>query len=111
MSLNRENVTWQAPDGTWSIGFWRFEHTLDFADEDFDHEWSVEYYDDAFWFCSTGHPTDEAAMNAYLAEESNPGGTEIVPNHPDHADELARYEALAAAFKAKNGRRTSIACP
>ncbi|MEJ8654616.1 hypothetical protein WKI65_42950 [Streptomyces sp. MS1.AVA.3] len=24
MSCNRDNVTWQAPDGTWSIGFWRF---------------------------------------------------------------------------------------
>ncbi|MER6253602.1 hypothetical protein ABT224_19830 [Streptomyces sp. NPDC001584] len=111
MSCNRDNVTWQAPAGTWSIGFWRFAFTTQPGGEDFDHEWDVEYFEDAFWFCSTGHPTIEAAMDAYRAEEANPGGTVIVRAHPGNAEEIARYEALAAQFKAQNGHRTSIACP
>lgn len=113
MRKNRDNVTWQAPDGTWSIGFWRFEFTVDPDGEGFDPERSVEYYDDAFWFCSTGHLTPEAAMDAYRAEEPSPGVTYIVrPWTDDGAVRLiARYEALAAEFKAQHGTRTSIACP
>ena len=61
MSRNREHVTWQAPDGTWSIGFWDYEPG-DTSDPDYDPEWDVEYSDDRFWFLSTSHPTPEAAM-------------------------------------------------
>ncbi|GAA1111505.1 hypothetical protein [Streptomyces javensis] len=113
MSCNRDNVTWQAPDGTWSIGFWRFEYTLDPEHKDFDHEWSTEYYDDAFWFCSTGHYSPEAAMDAYRKEEPNPVTTYIVRPWTDAGAEkaIARYEALAAKFKAENGPNTSIPCP
>lgn len=112
MSCNRENVTWQAPNGTWSIGFWRFEWTVDPTDEDFDHEWSVEYFEDAFWYCSTGHTMPDAAMAAYRAEEANPITTEIVEACcPETTEDIARYEALAADFKAQHGPDTSIVCP
>ncbi|WP_282795754.1 hypothetical protein [Streptomyces sp. CC224B] len=104
MSYNRDNVTWQSANGTWNIGFWRFEYTGDGTDEDFDAEWDVEYSHDGFWFLSTGHATPEAAMDAYCQEEPNPGMTLLIPqDDPQAADDIARYEALAADFKAKHG--------
>jgi hypothetical protein len=103
MSKNRENVTWQAPDGTWSIGFFAFAFTKDTSDEDFDYEWDVEYDDDRFWFLSTGHPTEDAPMEHYCRLESNPGGGEIVRPSEDGAEAIARYEQMAAAFKAAHG--------
>ncbi|MFH8294992.1 hypothetical protein [Streptomyces sp. NPDC018059] len=100
MSKHRENVTWQAPDGTWSIGFFAFTYTKDTADEDFDDEWDVEYHDDRFWFLSTGHPNPDAPMDHYCTLEPNPGGGDGDAHDPE---EVARYEQMAADFKATHG--------
>ncbi|MEV7891591.1 hypothetical protein ACWD3I_25040 [Streptomyces sp. NPDC002817] len=112
LSCNRENVIWESADGTWNIGFWRFDYAHHDDDEEFDPEWSVEYFDDAFWFCSTGHPTWEAALDDYLDEEPNPGGTTIVrQSDPGNAKDIANYERLAAEFRAEHGSSRSTACP
>jgi hypothetical protein len=93
MSVNRENVTWQRPDGTWCIGFWTFHPTSSIDDPDFDYEWDVEYTDQ-FWFASTGHTTPESAYQAYTRAHANPGGTCQVPYGADTAADVARYERL-----------------
>ena len=76
MSCNRENVTWQSADGTWSIGFWEFYDVPNEDGEEWDYEWDVEYGDN-FWFVSQGHRTSEAAYQAYTRCNANPGGTTI----------------------------------
>ncbi|MFJ9239863.1 hypothetical protein ACIRJ3_33355 [Streptomyces anulatus] len=104
MSKNRENVTWQAPDGTWSIGFFAFTFTKDTSDEDFDDEWDVDYDDNRFWFLSTGHPNQDAPMEHFMALESNPGGGDIaIPSDDYGVEAIARYEQMAADFKAAHG--------
>lgn len=100
MSLHRENATWQAPDGTWSIGLYDYVETGD------DPEWDVEYLDDFRWV-STGHPTSEAAMDAYLQDHANPGGTTLYFGSEDAAS-IAEFEKLAAAYKARNSQDTAL---
>ncbi|MFI8932387.1 hypothetical protein ACIG3E_32585 [Streptomyces sp. NPDC053474] len=64
------------------------------------------------WFCSTGHATPGAAMDAYLAEESNPGGTTIVrQDEAGAAEEVARYAVLAVEFAARRTLGGCSACP
>lgn len=94
MSTNRENVIWKTRDGTWSIGFYDFYYTGDSSDEDFDHEWDVEYDFGRFNWVSTGHPTQESAMNAWHG--SNPGCHEIVEEPSAETDAL---DALVKAFR------------
>ncbi|WP_435058494.1 hypothetical protein [Streptomyces sp. bgisy060] len=107
MSLNRENVTWQAPDGTWSIGFWAHDETGDPDDEDFDPEWDVEYLD-YFGWVSTGHPTWEAAMDAYEKDHPNPGGTTIYRGGSEDAESIAEFERLAAEYTAREAEGTVL---
>lgn len=105
MSVNRENVTWQAKDGTWSIGFFDFYATGDPMSEDWDFEWDVEYDFSKFNWTSHGHPTEEAAYEAW--DGANPGGTSICPRFGpdanehtvaqcDHYDQLAGRTAATA---------------
>ncbi|MFE2346162.1 hypothetical protein [Kitasatospora cineracea] len=103
MSLHRENVTWQSPEGTWSIGFFAFE------EEDDDYEWGVYYDHGHFWWASTGHPNPDAAMDAYMRENANPGCTVIVAWSEKEAENIARYERMAADRKAEHDRLTADA--
>ena len=64
-SFNRENVSWQSPNGTWNLGF--FEVVWE-GDED--PEWEVEYDFDHFEWVSTGHDTQNEADDAW--DGSNP---------------------------------------
>jgi hypothetical protein len=65
MSVNRENVTWQSADGTWSRGFFHYEVTGE------DYEWDVEYDFTEFGWVRTGFATVEAADDSW--DGSNPG--------------------------------------
>lgn len=100
MSCNRENVTWQSADGTWSIGFFEFDYTGDFSDDDFDEEWDVEYRHDRFWFLSQGNRTPDAAYEAYTRYNANPGGTTEVCWRGNE-EECRRYDAMAEDAKAR----------
>ncbi|MEU8919546.1 hypothetical protein AB0D10_01245 [Kitasatospora sp. NPDC048545] len=98
MSLHRENVTWQSENGTWSIGFFAFEYP---NREDYDHEWDVIYDNTRFWWLSSGHADPDAAMDAYCAQECNPGATTWIHWSKENSEEIARYGEMAAAFKAE----------
>lgn len=104
MSCNRENVTWKTA-GTWSIGFFDFYETGDTSDPDWDSEWDVEYLD-RFMFVSTGHPTPEAAYEAW--DGANPGGTTI---YDTPSPETERYDRMAAEWLAANPPRRERMLP
>lgn len=101
MSCNRDNVTWQTEDGRWSIGFWNF-YNVNEDDPDWDYEWDVEYTWDGFWWCSTGHASEEDAYEAYCRQHANPGGTDVTPWSEENRAEIEQLNALAAKFKAGN---------
>lgn len=92
MSTNRENAVWKSPDGTWNIGFYDYRSTGDPSSEDYDHEWDVEYDHGNFWWVSTGHSDERAAMASW--DGSNPGSHNIYsdPGSP----EVTRFEDMAA---------------
>jgi hypothetical protein len=108
MGVNREAECWQAPDGTWSLGFWWFEFTSDPGNDGTDHEWDVEYSDDRFWFLTTGHDTPSAAMKVYRRDHPNPG-FDLCDKRPDESQNPAaevavtHWKKVAAAFKARYG--------
>ncbi|MFJ6136454.1 hypothetical protein [Kitasatospora sp. NPDC092286] len=108
MSLHRENVAWQCQDGTWSIGFYVFEPDGDEGAEDFDREWGVHYNSNAFWFLSVGHPDPDAALDAYLKEEPNPGGGLILRWELENHREIARLDAIAAAYPARLAAEAAV---
>ncbi|MFC7633280.1 hypothetical protein ACFQVB_37650 [Paraburkholderia humisilvae] len=87
MSLNRENVVWPSRNGTWSRGFFDHYHTGD------DPEWDVEYDYDTFTWCSTGHPTMEAACAAWRGP--NPGG---ITSYETPNVETDRLDAMAEKY-------------
>ncbi|MEU5428458.1 hypothetical protein ACH4UT_23480 [Streptomyces sp. NPDC020799] len=99
MSHHRENITWQSETGTWSIGFFDYVFTTNPSDEDHDPEWDVEYVD-AFNWVSTGHHTADDALDAYLKQHANPGGTTLVRWSPENTESIAQYETLAADYAA-----------
>nr|BEK65663.1 hypothetical protein KPHV_28900 [Kitasatospora purpeofusca] len=103
MSLHRENVSWQNEQGAWSIGFYSFTGHWEPNDDpsDYDQDWDVDYDHDTFWWLSTGHPDADAAYAAFVKEESNPGDSWILRWTPEHYDEIARLEAIAAAHPAR----------
>lgn len=92
MSCNRENVVWKTA-GTWSIGFFDFYQTGD------DPEWDVEYLD-RFMFASVGHPTEEAACDAW--DGANPGGHTV---YDTPSPETERFDRMAAEWLAANPPR------
>jgi hypothetical protein len=96
VSCNRENVTWQSEDGTWSIGFYAYHSTGDPMSEDWDDEWDVEYEDDFHWV-STGHSDEDSAYQSWHG--ANPGGTIIVPFSPETAEECRRMDSMARLTK------------
>lgn len=93
MSCNRENVVWKSRDGKWNIGFFDYYH-VNQDSEDFDHEWDVEYDYDRFNWVSTGHATQEAAIDAWHG--ANPGCHQI---HEEPDASTDRYDEMAKAYK------------
>ena len=73
MSLNRENVIWQTPDGRWHRGFYDFYETSPEPGEDWDPEWDVEYRYDRFREYKGGFPPEQAA--SAWQPGANPGGS------------------------------------
>lgn len=96
MSTNRENVVWQAADGTWSRGFYAFEQTGP------DAEWDVEYDFQSFWWASTGHQTEQAAIDAWHG--SNPGGWSRA-TQDDNPAACERLDELVAKLRAEQRGR------
>lgn len=91
MSFNRENVTWQSADGTWSMAF----YVVAWVDEDGDEEWDVEYDYSKFqsWAYATGCASEDAAYKKATASTANPGGTTVVP-YADNYAECERYNQM-----------------
>lgn len=84
MSLNRENVIFQMPDGRWARGFYAYTVTGE------DYEWDVEYDDTRFEWLRTGFATERAADEAW--DGANPGSYSIV----DLQSPQARLDAVWA---------------
>ncbi|MFD9964899.1 hypothetical protein [Amycolatopsis sp. NPDC058986] len=100
MSFSRENVTWQAPDGTWCMGFFTvIEPPFEERGEDYDEEHDVGYDVDTFEFATTGHRTEAAAWKAAVDDRGipNPGGS-MVYRLPGQVEECAEFDAMAAAY-------------
>lgn len=93
MSLNRENVVWQSPDGTWNRGFYDYHHG-DTSDPDYDEEWDVNYDYDRFHWVSSGHRTEDAARASWNG--ANPGSDGAIVYIPEHVVWIDQYEDLAA---------------
>lgn len=98
MSVNRENVSWERADGTWANGYWAYIHT-NTDSPDFDEEWDVEYLS-KFGVAYIGG-TPEEAMEKFLRSHANPGGTTIVENAPNNADEIEAYEEAYRSWLTK----------
>ena len=97
MSVNRENVIWQSPDGTWNRGFYAY-YNVNEDDPDWDYEWDVEYCDDFDWI-SLGHATKEAAYESW--DGANPGGSWTVKYDPENPEQTERFEQKARDAIAK----------
>lgn len=95
MSVNRENVIWQSPDGTWSRAFYDF-YPVGQDDEDWDFEWGVEYTDEFNWL-RTGLASEEEAVDAWNG--ANPGGWTTYSG-PEYAERIAELDAKAQAYRA-----------
>lgn len=107
MSKNRENVTWQSADKTWSTGFYDYYSTGDSGDDDYDDEWDVDYTDKFHWV-STGHASAYGAERAW--DGANPGGgngpIEYTPENAGniaHLDDEAAQTYLASKTKGYTG--------
>ena len=111
MSMNRENIVWQSPDGTWNRGFWAFEYNNE-DDEDFDPEWDVNYFYDRFGQFRGGFATKEQAANwtpganpghiTYASDEDSIEDLERVKlrfTDPKKAEELDRADRQAVAVE------------
>jgi hypothetical protein len=101
MSFNRENVTWQSADGTWSMAF----YVVAWVDPEGDEEWDVEYDYSQFetWNHVRGVSDPDAAYKIVTAGMANPGGTTVVP-YTGNQQECDRYDAM---FRAALARRTA----
>lgn len=88
MSFNRENVTWQSEDGTWSMGFYR----VAWVDDEGDEEWDVEYDHSRFESVSSGHATPDAAYDAW--QGANPGGTTIYKWSDENREAIERFDRM-----------------
>jgi hypothetical protein len=91
MSFNRENVTWQSADGTWSTAF----YVVAWVDPDGDEEWDVEYDYSCFetWPVAGRASTADEAYRVATLNICNPGGTSVVP-YTENQQECDRYDAM-----------------
>lgn len=93
MSTNRENIVWQAEDGTWSMGMFECYPTGDMSDPDWDHEWNMEYNHSAFeWVTRKRHETAKDAQAEW--DGSNPGGHSVMEWREESRAEVEGYEAM-----------------
>lgn len=105
MSFNRENVTWQSANGTWSRGFFRVIDTGDWGSVDYDPEWDVDYDMSHFDWVSTGHPDEWSAHESW--DGANPGGGQSLPYDPADSAATSRFDEMAAARKAASRQVSS----
>ena len=92
MSANRENITWQSPDGSWNRGFYEFRYVNEDS-PDFDFEWNVEHGNNFCWV-AIGLPDEQACLDAW--DEANSGGSMTVPYGPENAGMIARLDEKVA---------------
>jgi len=92
--LTRRVVVWQSQNQTWNIAGYDFYY-INRDDENFDHEWDVEYTDD-FNFVSIGHETSEDAEAAW--EGANHGGAEVYEWSQENAKDCELLDQKAAAY-------------
>lgn len=94
MSFTRENVTWQSPDGSWNMAFFRVLWQGNEADG-FDPEWDVIYDHDTFatWHYATACISADEAYDIGKSNTSNPGGTWVIP-YVGNETECQRYDAM-----------------
>jgi len=98
MSCNRENVVWPAEDGTWCIGFYAF-YDVNTDDDNWDHEWDVEYDYSEFMWASWGHQTEQAARDSW--DGANPGGETLYEKRDEHCEHLDKLLAKYREHRAK----------
>lgn len=103
MSVYRENVIWQSPNGTWNRGFHPISHhecgMSDDCENAPEHDWCAEFDHDSFEWVSGGHATEEQAAESWTG--SNPGGhtgCSYDPNDKASRDQVAHYEDMAAVL-------------
>lgn len=96
MSLHRQNITWERPDGSWAIGFYDYTY-VNQDSPDFDYEWDVEYLS-TFSHVYVG-VTPEEAMSKYTQGNANPGGTTVLDNTPENQATINELEKQYAAWK------------
>lgn len=96
MSRHWEHIIWQNKDGQWGVGFYERISTGNHADEDYDSEWDDEFDRAQFCFASTGHASEEQAMDSWPG--ANPGYRDICPYSRDAAKEIAEWEDMAKAY-------------
>lgn len=100
MSFSRANVTWQAPDGSWCIGFYTVVEpdftAPDFDWDSYDEEHDVDY-DDTFEFASVGHSSPDTAWEAGTIGRGNPGSTRVYRLDSESAA-CELFDTLAAAY-------------
>lgn len=101
MSFNHENVVWQNKDGLWGIGFYERISTGqstwddDYDEHGYDPEWDDDYNYDTFMFASTGHRTQQQAINSWRG--ANPGSHTVYSHNRANAKEIAEFEDMAKA--------------
>lgn len=98
MSLNRENIIWQSADGTYRRGFYDFTYVGDPSDEDFDHEWDVEYFNYFNWV-SKKFSTFNQAHDAWTGP--NPGTYSTI-THKEDPEAVAELDQMAEDFLKSN---------
>lgn len=98
MSFNRDNIVWKSEAGTWSIGFYRCYPTGDTSSEDYDPEWDVDYDLGSFEWASTGHRSEQAAIDSW--DGPNPG---MFTTATDPA-QSPRLDAMVEALRARAAR-------
>jgi hypothetical protein len=103
MSVYRENVIWQSPNGTWNRGFHPISHhecgMSDSCENAPEHDWCAEFDHDSFEWVSGGHATEAQAAESWTG--SNPGGhtgCAYDPNDKASRDQVAHYEDMAAVL-------------
>ena len=100
MSVNRENVIWQSPDGSWNRGFYEHWNVGDQDDPEWDYEWDVEYGDQFEWV-RTGLSSEEDAVRSWGG--ANPGGRTTWTYSPQSAEVIEELDDKAAIAYEKFG--------
>jgi hypothetical protein len=106
MSLQRANVVFQSKNGLWSRAFFTVTDDTSDAeyqpdDEDFDPLWDVGYDYTSFGWVSTGHATEEDAVQAWFG--ANPGANDLALFSEGTADQIDEYEEMAREYTASGG--------